>query len=145
MTPQTFLSAKRTVFPRSCDLSPLYENEDEDENENTKQQTTKRTALRTVLFCVLRSGAGGNRTLVQTRKSYAFYMLIFAFGFRAQARPKPPTCTLSSKVSPMMRGHQQLSPTLLHHHIDELRKQSVRVMSRFSTLCRNKAYLLCFD
>jgi len=26
-------------------------------------------------------------------------MLIFAFGFRAQARPKPPTCTLASKIS----------------------------------------------
>ena len=49
------------------------------------------------LFNPVRSGAGGNRTLVQTRKSYAFYMLIFAFGFRAQARPKPPTSALSSK------------------------------------------------
>ena len=97
------------------------------------------------ILLFLRSGAGGNRTLVQTRKSYAFYMLIFAFGFRAQARPKPPTYALSSKVSPMTRGRQQLSPILLHHQFDELRKKSVRVMSRFSTLCRNKAYLLCFD
>ena len=90
-------------------------------------------------------GAGGNRTLVQTRKSCAFYMLIFAFGFRVQARPKPPTYTLSSKASPMAQGRQRLSPILLHHRIDELRKNSVRVMSRFSTLCRNKAYLLYFD
>ena len=29
-------------------------------------------------FC----GPGGSRTLVQTRKPYAFYMLISAFGFR---------------------------------------------------------------
>ena len=28
-------------------------------------------------------GPGGSRTLVQTRKPYAFYMLISAFGFRA--------------------------------------------------------------
>ena len=49
-------------------------------------------------------GDGGNRTLVQTRKSCAFYMLIFAFGFRAQARPKPPTCTLSSKISEEPQG-----------------------------------------
>jgi len=44
-------------------------------------------------------GAGGSRTLVQTRKPYAFYMLISAFGFRVQARPEPPTCTLASKIS----------------------------------------------
>ena len=45
----------------------------------------------------INGGPGGNRTLVQTRKPYAFYMLISAFGFRAQARPEPPTWTLSSK------------------------------------------------
>lgn len=112
--------------------------------------TKNKTALSLIIssFIPYKSficGAGGNRTLVQTRKSCAFYMLIFAFGFRAQARPKPPTCTLSSEFSPMPRGRQQLFPILLHHHIDELRKNSVRVMSRFSTLCRNKAYLLYFD
>ena len=47
---------------------------------------------------------GGSRTLVQTRKPYAFYMLIFAFIFRVQARPKPPTCTLSSKISEESQG-----------------------------------------
>ena len=40
-------------------------------------------------------GPGGSRTPVQTRKPYAFYMLIFAFGFRAAARPKPPTVALA--------------------------------------------------
>ena len=44
-------------------------------------------------------GPGGSRTLVQTRKPYAFYMLISAFGFRVQARPEPPTCTLVLKIS----------------------------------------------
>ena len=43
------------------------------------------------------SGADGSRTRVQTRKQYAFYMLIFAFGFRLSARPKPPTDSLSAK------------------------------------------------
>ena len=44
-------------------------------------------------------GAGGSRTLVQTRKPYAFYMLISAFGFRTQARPEPPTYVLVPKIS----------------------------------------------
>ena len=44
-------------------------------------------------------GPGGSRTLVQTRKPYAFYMLISAFGFRAYARPEPPTYTLVPKIS----------------------------------------------
>src|SRR5574344_1485094 len=34
-------------------------------------------------------GAGGIRTLVQTRKPYAFYTLISALGFRVKARPEP--------------------------------------------------------
>ena len=36
-------------------------------------------------------GAGEIRTLVQTRNQSAFYMFIFAFDCREQARPKPPT------------------------------------------------------
>jgi len=51
-------------------------------------------------------GAGGIRTLVQTGKPYAFYMLISAFNFRAAARPEPPTVALSSKVSSMRRSTQ---------------------------------------
>lgn len=33
-------------------------------------------------------GAGGVRTLVQTEKQYAFYMLIPAFGFRADDKTR---------------------------------------------------------
>ena len=44
-------------------------------------------------------GAGGIRTHVQTGKPYAFYTLIPAFGFRALARPGPPTNALSPKIS----------------------------------------------
>ena len=42
-------------------------------------------------------GAGGIRTHVRTRKPYAFYTLIPAFGFRGMARPGPPTIPLSPK------------------------------------------------
>ena len=55
-------------------------------------------------------GAGGNRTLVQTGKPYAFYTLIPAFGFRAQTRPEPPIYALSFKISPSVQGHGRLSP-----------------------------------
>ena len=55
-------------------------------------------------------GAGGSRTLVQTGKPYAFYTLIPAFGFRAAARPGPPTATLSSKISSHARGRTRLFP-----------------------------------
>lgn len=57
------------------------------------------------------SGAGGSRTRVQTGKPYAFYTLILAFGFRATARPRPPTVALSSKSSPAARGRHWLFPT----------------------------------
>jgi hypothetical protein len=41
-------------------------------------------------------GAGGNRTRVQTRKQYAFYMLIPRLNFRIKAGSGPPTFTLAS-------------------------------------------------
>ena len=47
-------------------------------------------------FC----GAGGSRTLVQTGKPYAFYTLIPDFGFRAAARPGPPTDALAPESHP---------------------------------------------
>ena len=63
------------------------------------------------IFC----GADGSRTRVQTRNQSAFYMLIFAFGFRASARPKPPTNALSAKISHTPHGRHMLSPILPHH------------------------------
>ena len=92
-----------------------------------------------------KSGARGSRTLVQTGKPYAFYTLSHRWGFRAQARPRPPTCALSSKVSPLHRGLQWLVPICLHHRVGLLRNNSVRVMSRPRTWCRDKANLLYFD
>ena len=62
----------------------------------------------------LESGAGGSRTLVQTGKPYAFYMLIPAFGFRAPTRPGPPIVALSSKFSSAARGCGRLFPIFLH-------------------------------
>lgn len=55
-------------------------------------------------------GPGGSRTLVQTRKPYAFYMLISAFGFRAQARPEPPTYALVPKISFQPRNKTETIP-----------------------------------
>ena len=53
-------------------------------------------------LCYTLSGAGGIRTLVQTVKPYAFYMLIPAFDFRVLPRPGPPSDTLVPKVSFVM-------------------------------------------
>ena len=61
-------------------------------------------------FFMMGCGAGGIRTHVRTRKSCAFYMLIPAFGFRAAARPGPPTTALSPKVSLSVRGRRELFP-----------------------------------
>ena len=55
-------------------------------------------------------GAGVSRTLVLTRKPYAFYMLISAFGFRAQARPEPPTYALVPKISFQPRNKTETIP-----------------------------------
>ena len=59
-------------------------------------------------------GAGGSRTRVQTGKPYAFYTFIPDFGFRAAARPGPPTDALSSKISFANRGLDKLFPIYLH-------------------------------
>ena len=64
------------------------------------QLFTKKKASRVGMLKTLESGAGGSRTLVQTGKPYAFYTLIPAFGFRASARPGPPTDTLAPKSHP---------------------------------------------
>ena len=61
-----------------------------------------------------KGGAGGIRTLVQTGKPYAFYMLILAFVFRVATRPRPPIATLSPKTSPVQRGMHGLFPIYLH-------------------------------
>jgi len=70
-------------------------------------------------------GAGGIRTHVQTGKPYAFYTLIPAFGFRALARPGPPTNALSPKISFGERGHTKLFPISLHRYISWLRNNSL--------------------
>jgi len=43
----------------------------------------------------LKSGAGGSRTRVQTRKQQAFYMLIPRLGFRINTGSGPPMFILS--------------------------------------------------
>ena len=54
-------------------------------------------------------GAGGSRTLVQTGKPYAFYTLIPAFGFRAAARPGPPTDALAPEFHPQVGALEDYS------------------------------------
>ena len=66
---------------------------------------------------VISGGAGGIRTHVQTGKPYAFYTFIPAFGFRATARPGPPTGALASKFSSCRRGPTRLFPIYLHRLI----------------------------
>ena len=68
-----------------------------------------------------KGGAGGSRTLVQTGKPYAFYMLIPDFGFRAAARPGPPTATLSPKFSSATWGYGKLFPIYLHRLANPIR------------------------
>ena len=60
-------------------------------------------ALYPFLFYHFKSGAGGIRTLVQTGKPYAFYMLILAFIFVQQQDP----------------SHQLLPYSLKFHHRHE--------------------------
>ena len=79
-------------------------------------------------------GAGGSRTRVQTRKPYAFYTLIPACGFRALARPGPPTNALSSKASSAAWGGNKLFPIYQHRLTKELRNNSLWAMSRSITL-----------
>ena len=76
-------------------------------------------------FSFFSRGAGGSRTRVQTGKPYAFYTLIPAFGFRAAARPGPPTTALSSKVSPVGRGTDRLFPICLRRWILRFGKTSL--------------------
>ena len=66
-----------------------------------KKTGNRKSSCRPLLF----SGLAEIRTPVRTRKPYVFYMLISAFGFRATARPEPPTVTLSSKLHPCTEAY----------------------------------------
>ena len=81
---------------------------------NEKRYKNKKKPLNDQQLFVVKGGAGGIRTLVQTGKPYAFYMLILAFDFRVATRPRPPIATLSSKVSLVQRGIHRLFPIYLH-------------------------------
>ena len=62
-----------------------------------KKKKKNRQPIDSQRLAQILGGAGGSRTLVQTGKPYAFYTLIPDFGFRAAARPGPPTTALSSE------------------------------------------------
>ena len=78
----------------------------------------------------LSRGPGGIRTHVRTRKPYAFYTLIPAFGFRAMARPGPPTITLASKISLSHRGLTKPFPKESAPLDPQVRKNTLGAMSR---------------
>ena len=82
------------------------------------------------IFC----GAGGIRTHVQTRKPYAFYMLIPDFDFRATARPGPPTGALSPEISPPLRSQEWLFPICLRRFAHKIRNYIHGATSRSPTL-----------
>ena len=84
------------------------------------KQKNSQVLNRTCEFFVS-GGAGGNRTLVRTRKPYAFYTLIPDCDFRSMTRPGPPIIPLSSKVSPMQRGIHELFPICLHRLTNKIR------------------------
>ena len=75
-----------------------------------KKKKKNRQPIDSQRLAQILGGAGGSRTLVQTGKPYAFYTLIPAFGFRAAARPGPPTVALAPKTSSLHRSLQRLFP-----------------------------------
>ena len=73
-------------------------------------------AMKNIHFCICFCGAGGIRTLVQTVKPHAFYMLIPAFGFSAIPRPEPPSTALASRFSSIVRGKPTTIPDIIAPH-----------------------------
>ena len=65
--------------------------------QGTKQQAIQKTPLVFMIYLpLIKSGPGENRTPVQTRKPYAFYMLISAFGFSSISKTKATNLCLIS-------------------------------------------------
>ena len=79
------MSAKLRFFSDICNKSFTFSN-------NRKQKAFSVLRIKYIVYSIqlfdnvhqsVMGGAGGIRTLVQTGKPYAFYMLISAFNFRA--------------------------------------------------------------
>ncbi len=62
------------------------------------------------------SGAGGIRTLVQTGKPYAFYMLILAFVFELQQDPNHQLQPYPLKLHLTVEAPVRLFPINLHRY-----------------------------
>ncbi len=86
-------------------LRQIYCNGMPNSRHPTTPQNAKNRQPQKQLPALLFSGLAEIRTPVRTRKPYVFYMLISAFGFRATARPEPPTVTLSSKLHPCTEAY----------------------------------------
>jgi len=86
-------------------------------------------------------GVGGIRTLVQTRKQSAFYMLIFILFVGKERDWRHQTQSLSSLFRKGAEASPVLSPIYLHHLIGTLRSHSIRVMSCSGTCAGIKRWI----
>ena len=71
------------------------------------------------------------------KEPICFLHAYLGLNFRAIARPKPPTITLSAKISFLHRSLQEPALIFPHRLILSASGRWLGAMSRFSTLCRN--------
>ena len=98
----------------------------------------KKTA-KVVLFC----GPGGSRTLVRTRKPYAFYMLIPAFIFVMQQDPDHQLHPYLLKLHLAVGAPDRLFPIFLHRLILRFGTRSLERCLVLSPCKRIKPVIYC--
>ncbi len=81
-------------------------------------------------------GAGGSRTLVQTGKPYAFYMLILVFIFVMQQDPSHQLQPYPLKLHPPVEAPKRLFPIYLHRYTFLIRNNIQKSDVSFSHLVR---------
>ena len=84
----------------------------------------------------LDGGAGGSRTLVQTGKPYAFYMLILVFIFVMQQDPNHQLQPYPLKLHPPVEAPKKLFPIYLHRYTFLIRNNIQKSDVSFSHLVR---------
>ena len=82
------------------------------------------------------SGAGGSRTLVQTGKPYAFYMLIPDFIFVMRQDPDHQSHPYPLKLHPSVEAPKRLFPIILHRYTFPIRNNIQKSDVSFSHLVR---------
>lgn len=93
----------------------------------------------------VKGGPGGNRTLVQTGKEDAFYMLISFWLSAIEKKRASHSTAYPLKISSRTRGRPQLFPICCTTRFDKLRNNSYRVMSRPDAWHQDKGNLLYFN